>query len=361
MSMKAAYFIGPKKFELRQTAIPDLPEDGLLIAMEACGICGSDVRRWKEGPQPGTELVIAGHEIAGVVVRVGSQTKGFKVGDRLAVAPDIHCGNCYYCRHGMYNLCDHLKLLGITPGYNGGFADYLVLTGKILQGGIVHGVTSSLSSLQAALAEPLSSVLAAQQGAGISLGDTVVVMGAGPIGCLHIAVARARGARVVLSEPSEVRRQLAKRFSPELTIDPLKQDLVAEVRRCTDGLGADFAICANPVAATHAQAVELVRKRGKVILFGGLPKENPITSLDGNRIHYGEITVLGTFSYHPETHALALNAIERGVVNSDEVITHVFPLEKIDEAFQAAASEVELKVMIQISGNMQKPGDGDPA
>jgi L-iditol 2-dehydrogenase len=347
--MKAAYLNGPLQIDVRQVDIPAVPEDGLLIKVKACGICGSDLRRWKEGPQAGEEPVIAGHEIAGVVAGVGSGVKGFVIGDRLAVAPDIHCGICYYCLHNLYNLCENLRLIGITPGYNGGFADYMVLTAEILLGGIIHGIPPSFSSLQAALAEPLSSVLAAQQGAGVSLGDTVVVMGAGPIGCLHVAVARARGACVILSDPSELRRQMATRFGPELIIDPMKQDLVEEVRRATGGRGADIAICANPVAATHTQAVQLVRKRGKVVLFGGLPNGNPMTSLDGNRIHYNEIQVMGSFSYHPSFHALALETIQRGIVQSDDIITHTYSIDEINKAFETAACGEALKVVVLIS------------
>ncbi len=346
--MKAAYVTGPMQIELRESPVPLVPEDGILIAVKACGVCGSDLRRWREGAYAGSEELIAGHEISGVVTAVGTQVKDYCVGEHLAVAPDVHCGKCYYCEHGLYNLCDHLHLIGITPGYNGGFAEYLVLTAEILNGGIVHRVPETLSFVQAALAEPLSSVLAAHAEAGTTLGETVVVMGAGPIGCLHIAVARARGARVILSEPSAVRRQIAERFGPELIIDPTSQNLVDEVRQATGGRGADTAICANPVAATHTQAVELVRKRGKVVLFGGLPKASPMTTLDGNRLHYNEIRVIGTFSYHPSYHALALETIERGLINSDHVITHSFPLDEIDRAFQTAASGEALKVMVQM-------------
>lgn len=346
--MKAAYVTGAMQIELRETPIPQVPEDGILIDVKACGVCGSDLRRWREGAASENDQLVAGHEVAGVVSAVGALVKDFQVGDRLAIAPDVHCGKCYYCEHGLYNLCNHLHLIGITPGYDGGFAEYMVLTAEMLSGGIVHRVPDTLSFFQGALAEPLSSVLAAHAEAGTTLGETVVVMGAGPIGCLHIAVARARGARVILSEPSEVRREIAKRFSPELIVDPFSQNLIEEVRRVTDGRGADTAICANPIAATHTQAVELVRKRGKVVLFGGLPKANPMTSLDGNRIHYSEIRLIGTFSYHPSYHALALEAIEHGLVSSEQVITHTFSLNEIDRAFQTAASGEALKVMVEM-------------
>jgi L-iditol 2-dehydrogenase len=346
--MKAAYVTGPMQIEMRESPMPQVPDDGVLIAVKACGVCGSDLRRWREGADAESDLLIAGHEISGVVTAVGARVTDYCIGERLAIAPDVHCGKCYYCEHGFFNLCDHLHLIGITPGYNGGFAEYMVLTAEMLFGGIVHKSTASLSFPQAALAEPLSSVLAAHGEAETTLGDIVVVMGAGPIGCLHLAVAQARGARVILSEPSEVRRQIAARFGPELIVNPTSLDLVDEVRRATGGRGADIAICANPVAATHTQAVELVRKRGKVILFGGLPKASPMTSLDGNRIHYNEIKVIGTFSYHPSYHALALETIERGLINSDQIITHTFSLSEIDRAFQTAASGEALKVMVQM-------------
>lgn len=344
--MKAAYVTGPMLIELRDVPTPQVPDDGLLLAVRACGVCGSDLRRWREGPDRDAAPLISGHEIAGVVEAVGRQVTGYAVGDRLAVAPDVHCGQCWYCERGMYNLCEHLRLVGITPGLDGGLAEYLVLPAAVLRGGVVHPVPAGLSDQQAALAEPLSSVLASHHVAGTTLGDTVVVMGAGPIGCLHIAVARARGARVILSEPSAARRTMAAPFEPDLVIDPATEDPVAVVREATGGRGADAAICANPVAATHTQAVELVRKRGTVVLFGGLPKAAPMTSLDANRIHYGEIRVVGSFSYHPSFHALALDTIARGSIRSDRVITHTLPIEDVGEAFRIAASGESLKVMV---------------
>ena len=260
--------------------------------------------------------------------------KDYQVGEHLAVAPDVHCGMLLLLRRGLYNLCDATALIGITPGYDGGLAEYAALTGEVLRGGIVHRAPATLSHPQAALAEPLSSVLASHAQVGTTLGDTVVVMGAGPIGCLHTAVAHLRGARVILSEPSEMRRRMASPFAPDMVLDPTTQDVVAEVRQATGGRGADIAICANPVAATHAQAVELVRKRGTVVLFGGLPKASPMTSLDANRIHYQEIRVVGSFSYHPSFHALALDVIARGLIDSQKVISHTFPLEQVERSLR---------------------------
>jgi L-iditol 2-dehydrogenase len=349
--MKAAFLVGARTFELREIPEPVPPADGLVLKVEACGVCGSDLRRWREGPPAGAGDIVPGHEIGGTVIAAGranadSPGRRFVVGDRLAVAPDIHCGQCYYCRRGLCNLCDELHFLGIDSGYPGGFGEQMVLSGEVLTLGAVHRMPAGMSSIEAALAEPCSSVLAAHDKAGTSIDDTVAVIGTGPIGCLHIVIAKARGARVIVSEPSPTRQELARQFGPEAMVDPREEDLGERVRALTDGRGADIVICANPVAATQAEAVQIVRKGGRVILFGGLPRAHPMTTLDGNRIHYGEIEVVGAFSYHPSYHERALDAIRRGLVPVDRIVTHTLPLDEVDQAFRIADSGEGLKVMI---------------
>jgi L-iditol 2-dehydrogenase len=247
----------------------------------------------------------------------------------------------------MYNLCDNLRFVGITPGYPGGFAEKMVLTSEILTNGIVHPMPDGLSFSHAAIAEPCCSVLAMHESAGTSLGDTVVVLGAGPIGCLHVTIAKSRGASAIVSEPVEKRLKMVQSFEPDATINPSSEDVVARVRELTHGLGADVVVCANPVASTQTQAIEMVRKRGRVVLFGGLPKANPMTTLDGNIIHYGEIEVVGAFSYHPAYHELALGLLNRGVIPADRLISDTLPLEKVGEAFESAASGDVLKVVVK--------------
>jgi len=351
--MRAAFLVGVGELEIREIPEPMVPDDGLVIKVEACGVCGSDLRRWREGPPHSVDGIIPGHEVAGIVEEVGpvkrSSVTPYAPGDRLAVAPDIHCGHCYYCQRGMYNLCNNLRFLGITPGHPGGFAEKMALTHEVLTNGVVHPMPDGLSFVEGALAEPCSSVLAAHQKAGTSLNDTIVVIGAGPIGCLHVVVAKARGARVIVSEPNQKRREMSRRFHPDALVDPFDEDLAARVSQLTDGLGADIVICANPVAATQAQAVEVVRKAGRVVLFGGLPKADPMTTLDSNRIHYGETEVVGAFSYHPTFHELALDVLSRKLVPADLLVTHAFPLEKIGEAFETAASGEGLKVIVTAS------------
>jgi L-iditol 2-dehydrogenase len=339
--------VGPQQFEIREIHEPVAPADGLVLKTEACGVCGSDLRRWREGPPAGVKGIVPGHELAGTVVEAGQDVRHYAVGDRLAIAPDVHCGHCYYCQRGMYNLCDNLRLVGITPGYPGGFAEKVLLTAEILENGIVHQMPEGLSFAEGALAETLSSVLASHNRAGTSLDDTVVIMGAGPIGCLHIAVSKARGACVIVSEPSKNRRDIAQRFEPDTIVDPFNQELAKHVRQLTHGVGADIVICANPIAATQTQAVEIVRKAGRIVLFGGLPKADPMTTLDGNLIHYGEIEVVGAFSYHPTHHQSALELLSRKIIPVELMITHTLPLEKIGQAFEIAASGEGLKVIVK--------------
>jgi L-iditol 2-dehydrogenase len=293
---------------------------------------------------------VPGHEVAGVVEGVGGSCRGWSVGDHLALAPDVHCGACWYCRRGMFNLCDDLEFVGITPGRPGGMAERMAVSGEVLRNGIVHRMPDGMAFVSGCLAEPACSVIACHERAVTQPGDTVLVLGAGPMGCLHVAMAHARGARAVVSEPGPERRRLAERFAPELVIDPAAEDLVTRVRDVTGGRGADLVVCANPVAATQADAVRAVRKAGRVVLFGGLPKDLPLTTLDSNLIHYGEIEVVGAFSYHPAVHEQALDLIHRGVVQVDPLVTHRFGVEEVEQAFRTAASGEGLKVVITSEG-----------
>lgn len=346
--MKAAFLTAPETLEVREIPDPAVPDGGLVLEVKACGICGSDLRRWREGPPSGVGGVIPGHEAAGVVIAVDKQCRRFREGDRLAIAPDVHCGTCYYCRRERYNLCDDLRFVGITPGLPGGFAEKMALTSEVLENGIVNKMPEGLSFEHAAVSEPSCSVLATHDKARTQAGDTVVVIGAGPTGCLHIAVAKERKARVVVVQRSKTRQELARRFDPDLVIDAASQDVVACVKDFTGGLGADIVICANPVAETQRQAVEMVRKGGKVLLFGGLPKAHPMTTLDGNKIHYGEVEVIGAFSYHPRVHREALDLLADGTLPAGKIITHRFPLDRINEGYRAAVTGNALKVLITL-------------
>lgn len=347
--MYAAFFVKPRHIELRSIPEPVTPNDGLKIKVKACAVCGSDLRRWREGPQANADI-IPGHEIAGQVIEIGEQVTDYDIGDRVAIGPDVHCDACFYCRRGSYNLCDNLTLYGITPGHHGGFSETMIVPNDILSRGIIHTIPDRLSYKAAALSEPSSSVIACHQVNSTTLGENVVVLGAGPIGCLHTIIAQAHGARVIVSEPNETRRKHVEQFGPLAIVNPLREDVPAVVKSHTQQVGADKVICANPVAETQQQAIDMVRKGGKVIFFGGLPKANPMTTLDGNKIHYGRIEVIGSFSYHPTHHALALDYLSRGIIPTDKLITAEFPLKEVQKAYEMADSGEAIKVVV----NMEK-------
>jgi len=342
--MKAAIFRSSGKLSVEEIDYPKLPDDGLIIKVDACGICGSDLRTLRYGFRFNIDWQILGHEIAGTVFEVGSKVTNFCPGDRIAIAADVHCHNCYYCLRGLYNMCSNLQLIGTH--FAGGFAEYMLLTKEILSRGVIHSIPSNVSSIHAALAEPASSVLNTQKNSCIGLSDIVLIIGAGPMGCLHAEIANIRGAFTIIADISKVRLNLARRFNLNHYINSSQSDLISEVMTITNGLGADVVIVACPSAEAQAQAIQITRKQGRVILFGGLPKDDPITHLNANLIHYGEIMVVGAFSYHPSQHKVALDLISTGKIKAAYHITNTYPLSNIEEAMMVAMEGSSLKVVI---------------
>lgn len=350
--MKAVVFRGPEQIACETVPYPELPADGLILKVTACGICGGDLRAYKHGLRGDREWQILGHEISGVVHEVGADVNDFKVGERLAIAADVSCHNCYYCKKGYFNLCENWQLLGLD--FPGGMVEYMQLSEAILRRGIVHRIPDTLSDRRSALAEPASSVIWAQKNLDVQPGEVVAIFGDGPIGALHVQVANLRGAKPVMIGITGPRLDMFKQrdLGAWRVLDNLTQDVSAEIKALTGGRGADVAIVANPFKETQAQAVNSVRKRGRVGLFGGLPKQDPITHLDGNRIHYDELRVMGNFSYHPDIHADALDLLDRGLIDADQIITATYPLEDVQAAFQAAMRGDELKVVLTPHGSL---------
>lgn len=336
-------FTGPETLVLRDVEKPQCDSTGILVKVEACGICGSDIRNYHTGLRGNVKEQIMGHEIAGVVEEVGDSVRSFSVGDYVAIAPDVSCGRCVYCHRGLVNLCTEHRMIGTH--WPGGFAEYIYLNEIVLACGMVHHMPEGLGFNEATIAEPAASVLAAQANADISLGDTVVVIGDGPIGCLHLEIARARGASRVIMVGLH-RLGLASQFEPDHIIDAANQDPVKEVLRLTDALGADVIITANSVAETQEQAVEMARKRGKVILFGGLPKDQPMTRLNSNLIHYNELKVMGSFSYPATMHQMAIELIAKGKIQADKYITETISLKDIARGIAHARAGTVLKVVV---------------
>ncbi len=328
---------------MQEVPAPRCDADGILVRVKACGICGSDVRNFRAGLRHGQERQIIGHEIAGVVEEVGRDCSRFSPGDAVAIAPDVSCGACHYCRLGLVNLCDNHRMLGTH--WPGGFAQFLALPRVVLERGMIHRIPPGVSFRDATLAEPLSSVLAAQDTAGIGPGHAVAVFGAGAVGCLHVEIARGRGASPIVLVGRR-RLRLAAAFRPDHSVQSDGQDPVEAIRAATAGLGADVAIIAAPSAAAVAQGVRCVRKRGTVVVFGGLPRSDPFVQLDSNRLHYDELRLVGSFSYPASRHAEALEAIRERRVSADSLVSRVVGLDGISEAILSAERGEVLKVVV---------------
>jgi L-iditol 2-dehydrogenase len=329
--------------DIEERPIPECPPDGLLAKVMACGICGSDVRNIFTGLKDGITDQIIGHEIAGSVVEAAPGLR-FKKGDAIALAPDINCGECYYCKRGWVNLCSRHRMLGAH--FPGGFAQYIAIPGEVLTRGFIEPIPPGMPWEHAAFAETAAAVLTCQKRIGLNLGDRVLVMGDGPVGCLHAEAARARGASLVMMAGLD-RLALAASFGVDLLLDNRDPGTVRRrVMDATGGVGADAVICAAPIARVQEQAVELTRKRGVVVLYGGVPKDAPMTSLNSNIIHYNELSIVGAFSYPATGLSDALEAIAAGHIKPERYINMTLPLAKVWDGIEAARTGKALKVML---------------
>lgn len=343
--MNALIFEGPRNMALKEVPIPSCPSDGILLKVEACGLCGSDLRTYHSGHKNVTPPWILGHEIAGVVEKVGTKVQGHKKGDRLAVAPPVYCGKCHFCLRGEYDLCLNIK--EIAQHWPGGFAEYMIIPRESLFLGNINFIPQNVSFYQTAISEPLSSCIKAQQMTQVQLGDTVVIIGAGPIGCFHAEIAHERGAsRVILMDIMQERLNLAKRFQPEVLINNSRPGYVSRVIRETDDLGADVVIVACPSDKAQAESLEMTRKGGKIVFFGGLPHGKSQVSLDTNLIHYKNLRVYGSSRFAPEHNKLALKMIAEGKIKADEYVTHILPLKDYQKAIQLLEEGKALKIVL---------------
>lgn len=341
--MKAAVFRHAECMETEEIPIPKCPPKGLLVKVHACGICGGDIRNFHNGLKNGISNQIMGHEIGGEIVEAAEGVNGFQSGDRVAVAPDVSCGECYYCKRGFVNLCENHRMLGTH--FPGGFAQYIALPEIVLKRGFVEKIPEDMSYDYAAFAEPVSGVLACQAQHQIQYGDTVIVIGDGPIGCLHMETAKARGAsRVIMLARGRI--LLAKQFGfPELFYNGKPEEVTEEVKKLI-GPGADVVICAVPNTAAQQQALNLVRKRGKVIIYGGVAKQNPMTTLDSNKIHYDEITVTGSFSYPSTGIYDALMAIQREDIHAGMYLGQKVGIGDVVRGMEMMTTGKALKVIV---------------
>ncbi len=349
-TMKAAVLEELEKIVVKEVEDPEIGDNSALLKVEAVSICGSDIRIFHHGnPRLKTPAII-GHETAGTIVKVGKNVTRIKEGDRVAVGADVPCGQCDWCRNGLGNNC----AINYAIGYQipGSFAEYMELTPLVLDEGPVSTFSEKLSFDDAALAEPLACVLNGLELVNMSLGKSIAIIGLGPIGCLMIDAARAMGAtKIIAAEMVDMRMEIAKKYGADVYINSAKEDLVARCREETGGHGPDIVMTTCPSVQVHEMAIEMVNHRGYVNLFGGLGKDVRPMSVLSNTIHYKECFITGSHGSVPRQHTLAVKMLEAGMVRTQPIITHHFPLEKINEAFDTMQSQKGMKIVIHPHGD----------
>lgn len=342
--MRAARLIQPDHMHLTEVSDPVPGPGDLVLSVEAATICGTDIRVFRGKKTAGIRYPSTiGHEFSGKVV-AADPTSQFQPGQRVGVCPAIPCGHCHDCQRGRENLCPDLQAIGYE--IDGAFADLIRIPARAIELGNVHALPAHLGFEEAALLEPLACVLNGQNKVALGLGDTVVVLGAGPIGLLHVKLARLRGAaRVIVSEPNAARREAAVRAGADVAVYPTACDLHQRIFSETRGRGADVVICAIGIPSLATQAIGLAAMGGRVSLFAGFSKGEAAT-LDVNAIHYRELKVTGAFGLSRKDFADTLQMVAAGRIDLSDMITHRYELQDIQPAFAMAESGAAVKVAI---------------
>ena len=348
--MRVARFYEPGDLRVEEIDTPSPGRDELMLRVHACATCGTDVKIFHHSHRNLDSLPrVIGHEIAGEVVDVGGDVGGWQAGDRVQCIAAVPCGRCYQCTHRSMTVCANLTSVGYQ--YDGGFAEYMVVPENVLRVDGLNRIPDGLSYAEAAVTEPLACALNAQEQADVGKYDdeTVVVVGSGPIGCMHVMLARARGAeRVFLAEINGERLKLAAdRVDPDAAIDSSQQDPVDAVRGLTDGRGADVIIVAAGSGRAQEQAIDMAAPRGRISLFGGLPKDKPLITVDANTVHYTELTIVGPAGSTPTHNQQALEMIGSGAVPVADLITDRLPLDRVHDAIAAVEGGTSIKVVIE--------------
>ncbi|HLZ07899.1 MAG TPA: alcohol dehydrogenase catalytic domain-containing protein [Chloroflexota bacterium] len=338
--MRAARLYGVRDLRVEEV---DRPEPGLgeaMIRIHACGVCPSDLRSYLGSSSRMSVPRTPGHEWTGVVVSLGADTDDatIKVGDRVVADWRYVCGSCYQCRRGVFNYCEKLR-----SGVRGGFAEYGAAPLQQLR-----VIPDNVSFEEASFTEPLACIVQAHGYTEIKLGEDVVIVGAGPIGLLHLQVALHRGGRVIVSDPIASRLEKAKELGAHETIDASATDPVERVKELTEGRGANAVIVAVGHPEPIRQGLAMGAINAWVNLFAGTypSVELPI---DPNWIHYRQLRVTGSHDFTPHHFTTALRLIQYGIVRVGPLISHRFELDGVRDAFETTAGRTGLKSMVRLA------------
>lgn len=347
--MLALRFYAPEDLRLEDVPEPTPAADEVKIRVRNCSTCGTDVKIRRNGHPNLSPPRTIGHEIAGEITEIGADVAGeWKVGDRVQVIAAVPCGDCHECRKGWMAVCQNQTSVGYQ--YDGGFAEYMIVPREVLKVDGMNRIPDGVSFAEASAAEPFACAINAQEQLGIEEGDTVVIFGAGPIGCMHVRIARGvhKVGRVILVDINAERLQMsADAVQPDVVINGSETDVVAEVMKLTDGRGADVVITATPANVTQEQAVAMTARNGRISFFGGLPKNDPFIKLDSNLVHYRQLHIHGANGSAPEHNKRALAYIASGEVPVADLITKRVPLSQVMDVFEIVAKGEAIKVTVE--------------
>lgn len=347
--MKAAIFVGPGELELQEIPDPHAGPGEVVIRVGANTVCGTDGRILRGEKSKGIDRgIVLGHEFSGYVTEVGEGVEDFHEGELIGGVPTVPCLRCYYCQHGKEHLCTDSRIIGYR--INGGLAEYMKFPREAIERRCVFHAAAHLSPAEVSLAEPLGCVLNGATQYQTQVGDTVLIIGAGPIGLLHTQVNRLLGAsQIIVSDPSAPRREVAKQFGATHTVDPTATDLEEYVRDLTDGLGAHVVVICIGHPGLVQQAMQVVRKSGAVNAFAGFSKAS-LAEVDPNLIHYGELRITGASNASRASHKKALRLIGEGKIDVKSLHTHTFALDDVVEGIEFAQTGQGIKIAISPDG-----------
>ena len=340
--MKAAVLEKPGKLAIRELSDPCCPPGGVVVKVLAANVCSTDHDMWAKGHPALKCPRILGHEIAGVVEEVSKEVDGFKRGDKVQVYPGISCGVCRFCRHGRENLCSSIKILGFT--LDGGFAQCLALPREAVEQGGLNHLPYPLSMTEAAMAEPLACCLNGLEKVALKEGETVLILGAGPIGCLFAMVAKHQGSgKVILLEKDSARISQARLG---LEVDLLDANKVEAVMELTGGLGADVVVTCFREAALEYPLLDLAAPGGRVLMFSGISQDRGVVPTDLNAVHYRELALIGAYGCTSVQCQRALGLMAEGL-EVNWLISQRVDLNGLEESFSALSSREVMKICVE--------------
>jgi L-iditol 2-dehydrogenase len=346
--MRAGVYRGKGRVVVESVPIPEIGEGEVLFRVAACGICGTDIKKIHHGFIAAPQIL--GHELAGTVVKIGRGVTKFKPGDRVVSFHHIPCEACFYCERKLFSQCAGYKKVGLTAGFDpngGGFAEYVRAMPWIVERGMI-ALPTEISFEEATFVEPVNTCLKAVRKARVKAGETILIIGQGPIGMLLMLLAKYEGGEVYTSDPMPGRRNASIRFGAKEAFDPANKDILQEIRQRTQGRGADVVFVAVPNPALVAEALAMARPGGRVLLFAHNDPELQL-AFPAAAVGIEEKEILGSYSASVDDQNESAALVFERRLPVREMISHRFPLDRIAEALELAARPADdtLKVVIR--------------